>query len=70
MCYRQQAMTTVYAQGAVEYVGATGAAASALSVIGEQFNSLLYTVSDSVAAHPLVWAAGVCLAAWLLFRGK
>jgi hypothetical protein len=63
-------MTTVFAQGAVEYVGATGAASSAISVIGEQFNRLLDTVSSSVSDHPLVWAAGVCVAGWLLFRSK
>lgn len=63
-------MTTVYAQGAAEYVGASGGAASAISVIGEQFNRLLYTVSSSVSDHPLVWAAGACVAAWLLFRSK
>jgi hypothetical protein len=63
-------MTTVFAQGAAEYVGASGAAASAINLIGEQVNSLLYVVSDSVSAHPLVWVAGVCVAAWMLFRGK
>ena len=63
-------MTTVFAQGAAEYVGASGAAASAINLIGEQVNTIVYAVSDSVAAHPLVWAAGVCVAAWMLFRGK
>jgi hypothetical protein len=63
-------MTTVFAQGAVEYVGATGAAASAISVIGEQVNSLLNTVSASVSDHPVVFVAGLCVAAWMLFRGK
>jgi hypothetical protein len=63
-------MTTVFAQGAVEYVGATGSAASAISVIGEQFNRLLDTVSNSVSDHPLVWAAGVCVVGWMLFRSK
>ena len=63
-------MTTVFAQGAVEYVGASGAAVSAINVIGQQVNSLLYFVSDSVSAHPLAWAVGVCVLAWMLFRGK
>ena len=63
-------MTTVLAQGAVEYVGASGAAASVINVIGRQVNTLLYFVSDSGAAHPMVWAAGACVAAWMLFRGK
>ena len=64
-------MTTVYAQGAVEYVGATGAAAgNAIGVIGERFNWLLYAVSDSVSDHPLVWVVGLCVAGWMLFRGK
>ena len=63
-------MTTVYAQGAVEYVGASGAAASAISDIGEQANSLHNTVSASVSEHPLVWVAGLFVAAWMLFRGK
>ena len=63
-------MTTVFAQGAMEYVGASGAAASAINVIGEQVNALLSAVSDSVSAHPLAWAVGVCGAAWMLFRGE
>jgi hypothetical protein len=63
-------MTTVFDQGAVEYVGGSGAAASAITVIGEQFNRLLDTVSGSVSDHPLVWVAGACVAGWLLFRNK
>ena len=63
-------MTTVFAQGAVEYVGATGAAVSVINVIGQQVNTLLGFVSDSVSAHPLAWTIGVCIAAWMLFRGK
>jgi uncharacterized protein (TIGR03382 family) len=63
-------MTTLFAQGAAEYVGAAGGAASAISVIGAQFNTVYYTVSNSVSDHPMLWGAGVCVAAWLLFRRR
>ena len=63
-------MTTVFAQGAAEYVEASGAAASAINAIGDHINGLVYTVSDSVAQHPLAWAVGFCVAGWLLFRSK
>jgi len=70
LCYRQRAMTTVFAQGAVEYVGAAGGATSAISVLGEQFSSVLNTVSLSVSDHPMLWGAGLCVAVWMLFRRK
>jgi uncharacterized protein (TIGR03382 family) len=61
-------MTTVFAQGAAEYVG--GASGSIIAVLGERFNTLFNTVSYSVSDHPVLWGAGVCLAAWLLFRRR
>ena len=68
-CATFGAVTTVFAQGTVEYVG--GASRSMLGVLGEQFNTLFNTVSYSVSSHPVLWGAGVCVAAaWLLFRRR
>jgi hypothetical protein len=61
-------MTTVFAQGAAEYVG--GASGSMIGVLVEQFNTLYNTVSYSVSDHPVLWGAGACVAAWLLFRRR
>jgi len=64
-------MTTVHAQSAVEYGGAASASAtSANAVLGEQFNTVYYAVSNSVSDHPVAWGGAVCVAAWLLFRRK
>jgi|RhiMethySRZTD1v2_1073278.scaffolds.fasta_scaffold01092_28 hypothetical protein len=61
-------MTTVFAQGAVEYVG--GSSRSMLSILGEQFNSIFNTVSYSVSDHPVLWGAGACVVVWLLLRRR
>jgi hypothetical protein len=64
-------MRPIFAQSVVEYGGAAGASASsALSVIGEQFNTLYYTVRNSVSDHPMLWGAGVCVVGWLLIRPR
>ena len=58
----------VFAQGIVEYVGVSGqSATSALDVLGEQFNTVYYAVSNSVSDHPFLWSAGACVAAYVLF---
>ena len=64
-------MTIIFAQSVVEYGGAAGASAtSALSVLGAQFNTFYYTVSNSVSDHPMLWGAGVCVVGWLLLRPR
>jgi hypothetical protein len=57
----------VFAQGIVEYVGVSGSSSSALAVVAEQFNTVFNTVTVSVLDHPIAWAAGGCVAAYLLF---
>ena len=58
----------IFAQGIVEYVGVSGQRATgALDVLGEQFNTAYYAVSNSVSDHPFLWAAGACVAAYFLF---
>lgn len=61
-------MTTLFAQSVVEYGGA--GAASAIAVLGEQFDTVFYTVSNSVSDHPILWGGGLCVALWLLFRRR
>jgi hypothetical protein len=64
-------MPPILAQSVVEYGGAASAGAtSALSVIAEQFNTIYYSVSNSVSDHPMLWGAGVCAVAWLLIRPR
>ena len=60
-------MTTVFAQSAFEYGGAAG---SIISVIADQFNTIVNTVRISVSDHPVLWGAGVCVAAWVLIRRR
>ena len=62
-------MPPVFAQSVVEYVGVSGAP-SAMAVVGEQFNRFYNTVSNSVSDHPVLWGAGLCVAAWLLIRRR
>ena len=59
-------MPPVFAQSVVEY----GGASSVLSVIGERFNAVYNTVSISVSDHPMLWGAGICVAAFLLLRRR
>ncbi len=59
-------MTTVYAQAAGEYAGASSVAA----VVVQRFNSAYDTVSISVGDHPVLWGIGLCFALYLLFRRK
>jgi hypothetical protein len=59
-------MTTVYAQAAGEYAGASSVAA----VVVERFNSAYTTVSISVGDHPIWWGVGLSVALYLLFRRK
>jgi hypothetical protein len=61
-------MPTVFAQGIVEYVGVSGqSATSALDVLGEQLNTVYYAVFNSASEYPFLWAAGACVAAYVLF---
>ena len=59
-------MTTVYAQAAGEYAGASSVAAVAV----QRFTSAYDRVSVSVGDHPVLWGVGLCVALFLLFRRK
>lgn len=59
-------MTTVYAQAAGEYAGASSVAAAVV----ERFNSAYITVSISISEHPMLWGVGVVVVGWLLLRPR
>ena len=64
-------MPPVFAQSVVEYGGAASSGAvRAIDVLGEQLNTVFYTVNSSVSDHPILWGAGVCVTGWLLLRPR
>ena len=64
-------MPVLFAQSIVEYGGAASSGAvRAIDVLGEQINSVLYSVNMSVSDHPFLWGAAVCVTGWLLLRPR
>jgi len=64
-------MPTLFAQSMVEYGGAASSGAvRAIDVIGGQLNRVFYAVNTSVADHPFLWGAAVCVTGWLLMRPR
>jgi hypothetical protein len=64
-------MPPVFAQSIVEYGGAAGSGAvRAIDVLGEQLNTVFYSMNASVSDHPFLWGAAVCVTGWLLLRPR
>jgi hypothetical protein len=64
-------MPHVFAQSIVEYGGAASSGAvRAIDVIGDQLNTVFYTLNGSVSDHPFLWGAAVCVTGWMLMRPR
>jgi hypothetical protein len=64
-------MPSLFAQSIVEYGGAASSGAvRVIDVIGDQLNTVFYTVNNSVSEHPFLWGAAVCVTGWLLMRPR